>query len=93
MTIKLNSYRPLCISEQGREAIKKYGFPPFIDSSCRRDPDLENEYPLTTALCRGENFAPKVNVGVIIVYMPRKGDYGIFSYNQKQKALNTVLQC
>ena len=92
MTIKLNSYRPLCISEQGREAIKKYGFPPFIDSSCRRDPDLENEYPSTTALCRGENFAPKVNVGDIIVYMTRKGDYGIYSDNQKTRVLTAVLE-
>ena len=78
MAIKLNSYRPLCINQHGREAIDKYGFPPFIDSSCRRDPDLENPYPSTTSLCRGENFAPTLMVGDIIAYMTRTGDYGMF---------------
>lgn len=79
MAIRLNSYRPLCINEAGREAIVKYDLPPFIDSSCRRDPDLENKYPSTTAVCRGENFVPRVSVDDIVVYMTRTGDYGIYA--------------
>ena len=90
MAIRLNSYRPLCINEYGRDAIMRYDFPPFIDSSCRRDPDLENEYPSTTSLCRGENFAPTLSVGDIIVYMTRTGDYG--TYSSGNRVLTAILE-
>ena len=90
MAIKLNSYRPLCINEFGREAIVKYGLPPFIDSSCRRDPDLQNPWPSTTASCRGPNFAPHLKVDDLIVYMTRTGDYGV--YSEGFRVLTAVLK-
>ena len=90
MAIKLNSYRPLCINEFGREAIVKYGLPPFIDSSCRRDPDLQNPWPSTTASCRGPNFAPHLKVDDQIVYMTRTGDYGV--YSEGFRVLTAVLK-
>lgn len=90
MAIRLNTYRPLCINEHGRDAIERYGFPPFIDSSCRRDPDLENEDPAITSLCRGENFAPTLSVGDIVVYMTNKGDYG--RYSKGSRVLTAILE-
>lgn len=42
---RLNSYTPLCFNKMGRIAIQKYAFPPYVDSSCRREPDFQNEYP------------------------------------------------
>ena len=90
MAIRLNSYRPLCINMHGREAVVKYGLPPFIDSSCRRDPDLQNPYPSTTSLCRGENFVPTLSVGDIIVYFTRTGNYGI--YSSGNRVLTSILE-
>ncbi len=66
MTICLNTYEPLVFTGAGRKAWKNYGFPPFIDSSCRREPDFESEYPSITALYRKDKFAPKRKEGDIV---------------------------
>ena len=90
MAIRLSTYRPLCINEHGRQAVELYDIPPFIDSSCRRDPDLENPAPSITSLCRGENFAPHLRVGDVVVYMTRTGDYDIYSTGRR--VLTAVLE-
>lgn len=74
-TIRLNSFRPLCITEIGLRAVNDFGFPPFIDASCRREPDLENEFPSITALCRQEKFAPILCPNDIVVYITVKGKW------------------
>ena len=35
----LATFRPLIHSPGGRDAARRYGLPPFIDGSCRREPD------------------------------------------------------
>ena len=72
-TIKLNSFRPLCSTTLGLEAIEKYNLPPFIDASCRREPDFQNSYPSISALCRQGRFAPHLRKDDIIVYMTTGG--------------------
>jgi len=67
--IKLNSFRPLCMTQLGINAIEKFNFPPFIDSSCRREPDFQNCFPSISALCRKSKFAPKLQKDDIIIYM------------------------
>lgn len=74
-TIRLNSFHPLCETEIGKNAIKKIGYPPFIDASCRREPDFENTFPSITALCRQEKFAPQLIPNDIIIYMTVKGKW------------------
>jgi hypothetical protein len=56
-------------------AVEKYHFPPFIDGSCRREPDFESRFPSISALCRGKVFAPRLHVGDVIVYKTVKGSY------------------
>jgi hypothetical protein len=73
--IFLNSYRPLCYNKLGVIAISKYGFPPFIDSSCRREPDFQNRFPSISALCRGSKFAPRLRKNDIIVYITVGGNF------------------
>ncbi len=73
--IYLNSYEPLCLSKQGREAAKQYDLPPFIDGSCRREPDFEAEFPALSALCRGGIFVPKLKENDIVVYLTKKAGY------------------
>ena len=46
----LNTYAALVATPAGREASKRFGLPPFIDGSIRREPDLEavfGEVPAT----------------------------------------------
>jgi len=71
----LNSFRPLCYNKLGRTAIDMYGLPPFIDASCRREPDFQSHCPSITALCRGAMFAPRLRIGDSVVYMTVKGAY------------------
>lgn len=71
----LNSYRPLVMYKRGKSAIQRFGIPPFVDYSCRREPDLESKFPSITALCRGSNFAPRLNESDIVVYLTRKEKY------------------
>lgn len=73
--IYLNSFNPLIVNKYGKIAIKKYDFPSFIDGSCRREPDFENELPCITGLCR-PSFAEKVNVNDIVVYVTNKKGVG-----------------
>ncbi|MBS1649983.1 MAG: hypothetical protein JSR09_09795 [Bacteroidetes bacterium] len=74
-TIRLNSFHPLCETNIGQNAIANFNFPPFIDASCRREPDFENSFPSITALCRQEKFAPQLFPNDIVVYTTVKGKW------------------
>jgi hypothetical protein len=76
MTGFLVVYRPLIHRSAGRVAAKRFGHPPFLDGSCRREPDFESEFPSISALCRGKRFAPRVHVGDVAVYLATKRRYG-----------------
>ena len=71
----LATYRPLVRSASGRHAIQEHALPPFIDGSCRREPDFESPFPSITATCRGRNFAPRVQVGDRVMYLTVRGRY------------------
>jgi hypothetical protein len=71
----INEFRPLANSPSGRKAIEQFGLPPFIDASCRREPDLESELPSITALCRKEFFAPHLREGDVVAYMTANFEY------------------
>ena len=70
------SYHPLCSTPFGRNsAVGIHSRKPFLDHSCRREPDFTSENPGITALCRGANFAPKLKVGDRIAYITVKRTY------------------
>jgi hypothetical protein len=69
----LNSYRPLAHNRLGQEACRRFGHPPFVDASCRREPDFESPFPSITAICRARNFAPRLWPGDKIIYVTNKG--------------------
>ncbi len=71
----LNSYQPLAFSKEGREVVSVYGLLPFVDASCRREPDFESPYPSITAICRFRLFAPRLCVGDSVAYITWKGSY------------------
>lgn len=73
MTDFLCSYRPLCAGAQGDAAARRLGLPPFIDGSCRREPDFQAQFPSITALCRRRKFAPRLVPGDRVAYVTGKG--------------------
>lgn len=77
MTRFLCTYRPICASPEGRQAIERFAIPPFVDASCRREPDFESRLPSISALCRGGMFAPRLKPGDTVVYAARKDRYGV----------------
>lgn len=72
----LCSYHPICSRPLGRRAVEEYGLPPFIDASCRREPDLESPFPSISALCRTTKFAPRLWPSDRVVYITTKGRHG-----------------
>ena len=76
VTAFLVVYRPLIHRRAGRLAVEQFGIPPFLDGSCRREPDFESALPSISALCRGRNFAPRLQVGDTAVYLAAKRWYG-----------------
>ena len=72
----LVTYRPLAFSRVGRDAAERANIPPFVDASCRREPDLEAPHPSITALCRGHLFVPRLVRGDTVAYITKKGRYG-----------------
>lgn len=72
----LCSYTPLCTNRRGREIARVTGLPPFVDGSCRREPDFESPLPSISVLCRGANFAPRLKTGDRVAYITKQGQYG-----------------
>jgi hypothetical protein len=93
-TIKINSFRPLCLTNFGRINIEKYHLYPYIDSSCRREPDFENTYPSISALCRQGIFAPHLRKNDIVVYITVKRNYPIkeLLFSEEHHKLVAILQ-
>lgn len=64
---RITSYHPLRKYPRGPWASDVDQPPPFADSSCRREPDLENAFPAITGLCR-LNKTRKFQVGERVAY-------------------------
>jgi hypothetical protein len=72
MAIYLNSYYPLCCNKKGKKALgKNKDLKPYIDGSCRREPDFDNEKPCITGLCR-PGFAQKLSEDDLVIYVTNK---------------------
>jgi len=90
MAIYLNTYRPLICRRAGRIAARKYGLAPFIDSSCRREPDFQSKFPSISALCRFDKFAPRLREDDIVVYLTVKKKY--LDVSEAHWRLTAILQ-
>jgi len=87
----LTTYRPLCGTAFGRRSIALHALPPFVDGSCRREPDLQHEWPSISALCRAGSFAPRLREGDKVAYMTKKGFYGQRTPHWRLTALLQVI--
>ena len=75
MTAFLATYHPIISTSHGRTAVQTFGIAPFVDASCRREPDFESQFPAISALCRGKLFAPRLNPDDLVAYITTKGKY------------------
>jgi hypothetical protein len=76
MSIYLAKYRPLNSTPEGQRAVARFNLSPYVDGSCRREPDFECKFPSITALCREDLFAPHLKEGDEVVYITTKYFYG-----------------
>ena len=76
MAAFLATYRPIVSTPHGRKAVSTFGIPPYVDSSCRREPDFESSHPMISALCRGKLFAPRLRMDDLVIYITRKDRFG-----------------
>jgi hypothetical protein len=72
----VNTYQPIVVTRYGIDACDRYGIPPMVDGSIRREPDLEHDWPSISCLCRKDKFAARLRVGDRVVYLTTKGRYG-----------------
>jgi hypothetical protein len=86
----INEFRPLAQTPEGRAAIGFGNLPPFIDASCRREPDLLSVFPSITALCREAYFAPCLHEGDVVAYMTK--DFAYPANTQSARRLVAVLR-
>jgi hypothetical protein len=86
----INEFRPLAETLPGRSAIAQGNLPPFIDASCRREPDLLSQYPSITALCREGHFAPHLREFDVVAYLTR--DFAYPTNSQSTRRLVAVLR-
>ncbi|WP_426671472.1 hypothetical protein ACPPVU_09560 [Mucilaginibacter sp. McL0603] len=75
MSVYFTSFYPLRCTKSGLEAVEKYSFPEYIDGSCRREPDFQNDHPCITGLCR-PGFSKKLQKGDKIIYTTNKMGVG-----------------
>jgi hypothetical protein len=87
----LNCYTPLCLSKRGRVVAETKGIPPFVDASCRREPDLEHKYPSITSLCRPGKLIPRLKKGDKVVYVTKKSTYGADVHGWRLTAILEVI--
>jgi hypothetical protein len=67
----LISYSPLANSTFGRTVAAHNSIPPYVDASCRREPDFESDPPSVSGLCR-PRFIATLAVGGVLVYVTKK---------------------
>ena len=75
MNVFLNSYLPLCSTKRGRDSTHDFGLFPFVDGSCRREPDFEKLKPAITCLCRKQKLLPRLEEGDLVIYITNKRRY------------------
>jgi hypothetical protein len=71
----LCSFRPLRGTAAGRAAVADWHLPPFIDGSCRREPDFQSPAPSISTLCRSALFAPLLRRDDRVAYITKQARY------------------
>jgi len=75
MNLWINKYRPLAASRGGVQAAASAGDALFVDGSHRREPYLSRDLATISSICRGRNFAPRLEIGDVVVYLTTKAHH------------------
>lgn len=65
------SFSPLANRALGREIAIRHRIPPYVDASCRREPDFEADPPFVSGLCR-PRFIATLEIGDTLVFITNK---------------------
>lgn len=86
----LNTYHPLAGTPEGPWRHRQPSLPPFADASCRREPDLESDYPTITGLCRPPSVR-KLEIGDVVIYTTVRDAYeGIAAHRRMTAVLRVI---
>jgi hypothetical protein len=85
----LISYSPLANSQIGRGIAARNDIAPYVDASCRREPDFESDLPFVSGLCR-PRFIARLEVGDVLVYVTKKS--GVHSEGRRLVAVLKLQQ-
>ena len=89
----VNTYHPLADTPDGPWAARQPPLPRFADASCRREPDLESEYPAITGLCRPYALR-KFKKDDLVAYFTVKRPYaGELSHWRSTAVLRVLEEC
>jgi hypothetical protein len=69
--IYLVSYTSLANSRRGRNVANAQGIPPYVEFSCRREPDFESDPPFISGLC-GPQFVASLQTSDVLIYFTKK---------------------
>lgn len=86
----LNTYHPLAGTPEGPWRHRQPSLPPFADASCRREPDLESDYPTITGLCRPPSVR-KLEVGDVVIYTTVRDAYDGTAAHRRVTAVLRVI--
>lgn len=76
----------------GVQAVNSYNQEPYIDGSCRREPDFQNKYPSISSLCRGYRLVSRLNPNDFVVYCTVRHTYpGKYKYTRFLTAVLKVI--
>ena len=92
--VYLVTFAPLAKTQAGRQAIARFGLPPFIDGSIRREPDFQHPLPAMTCLCRADKFVPRLRTGDLVVHMTQRSAFGLGRIQQRLvSVLRVIAEC
>ena len=89
-TFWLSTYHPLASEPEGPWRNHAPALPPYVDASCRREPDLESSFPTITGLSRPPSVR-KLAEGDIVVYVTTRGPFEGQEPHRRLTAVLTVL--
>lgn len=92
MNFYLVTFTPLCYKNEDGYAIIHNNQPKFVDSSSRREPELESEYPSISSICRADKLTSRLAEGDIIAYISKKWGYSALKNHRRLVAILKIIK-
>ena len=91
MNYWINTYPPLAASPAGPWTTFQPPLSPYVDASCRREPDLEAQRPAITGLCRAAAVKRLRCEDVVAYFTVKRSCYGEAAWHRRLTAVLRVV--